>query len=220
MVDLASRKQMPWFVWTIFTFSIHSSSRKSFELNVFLMHCKKSWRKTPSAWPDVSLVRGTENFFDMKIELIRRVPTIKTEYFDINGIFLQLIWRVLIMLTDYFEINGIFLRFSILTRRSFPTIFRQLSDVLIKINSSTSRARTYDLQGYNLLLCHCATLTCIVLDRCSLLHSFVSTMFSTQFTFVNAAFFFVSTVLNLVRTVLNFVQNCVFLRQYCVKLGQ
>jgi hypothetical protein len=63
------------------------------------------------------------------------------------------------MLTDYFKINGLFLRFSILTRRSFPTIFRQLSDELIKINSSTSAARTYDLQGYSLLLYHCATLT-------------------------------------------------------------
>ncbi len=40
-------------------------------------HCKKSWRKTPPDWPDVtdSLVRGTENFFNMKIKLIRRVPT-------------------------------------------------------------------------------------------------------------------------------------------------
>ncbi len=94
------------------------------------LHCKKSWRKTPPGWPDVtnSLVRGTENFFYMQIELIRRVPTMTTEYFDISGIFLLLIWRVLTMLTDYFDINGIFLRFSILTRRSFPTIFRQLSD--------------------------------------------------------------------------------------------
>ncbi len=38
------------------------------------LHCEKSWRKTPPAWPDVtdSLVRGTENFFNMKIKLIRR----------------------------------------------------------------------------------------------------------------------------------------------------
>jgi hypothetical protein len=64
------------------------------------------------------------------------------------------------MVTDYFENNGLFLRFSILTQRSFPTIFRQLSDELIKINSSTSASRTYDLQSYNLLLYHCATLTC------------------------------------------------------------
>ncbi len=70
-------------------------------------HCKKSWRKTPPAWPDVtdSLVRGTENFFDMKIKVIRRVPTTKTEYF---------------------EIIGISRRFFVLTGRSFPTIFRQL----------------------------------------------------------------------------------------------
>jgi hypothetical protein len=134
------------------------------------------------------------------------------------------------MLTDYFEINGIFLWYSILMRRSFPTIFRQLSDKLIKNNSSTSKARTYDLQNYNLLLLH-------IINCYLLLLSFVSTMFilvitvftfvnsvlffvstvltvvttvfsfiNTQFTFVNAAFFFVSILLNFVRTVLNFVQ--------------
>ncbi len=82
------------------------------------IHCEKSWRKTPPAWPDVtdSLVRGTENFFDMKIELIRRVPTTKTEYF---------------------EIIGISRRFFVLPLRSFSTIFRQLSDEWI-IKSSTS----------------------------------------------------------------------------------
>ncbi len=102
------------------------------------LHCEKSWWKTPPAWPDVtdSLVRGTENFFDMKIELIRRVPTTKTEYF---------------------EIIGISCRFFVLQRRSFPTIFRQLSDEWI-IKSSTSETRSHVLQGYNPLLYHCATL--------------------------------------------------------------
>ncbi len=52
----------------------------------------------------------------MKIELIRRVPTTKTEYF---------------------EIIGISRCFFVLPRRSFPTIFRQLSDEWI-IKSSTS----------------------------------------------------------------------------------
>ncbi len=71
------------------------------------LHWKKSWRKTLPARPDVtdSLVRGTENFFDMKIKLIRLVPTTKAEYF---------------------ESIGISRRFFVLTRRSFPTIFRQL----------------------------------------------------------------------------------------------
>jgi hypothetical protein len=102
------------------------------------VHWKKSWRKTPPAWPDVtdSLVRGTENFFDLKVELIRRVPTTKTEYF---------------------EIIGISRRFFVLPRRSFTTIFHQLSDEWI-INSSSSGTRSHALQGYNPLLYHCATL--------------------------------------------------------------
>ncbi len=103
------------------------------------LHRKKSWRKTPPAWPDVtdSLVRGTENFLDMKIALIRRVPTKKTEYF---------------------KNIGISRRFFVLPRRSVPTIFRQLSDEWI-IKSRTCGTRTHDLQGYNPLLYHCATLT-------------------------------------------------------------
>jgi hypothetical protein len=119
------------------------------------IHCKKSWRKTPPAWPDVtdSLVRGTENFFDMKIEFIRRVPTMKTEYFDISGILLQLIWRVLTMLTDYFEINGIFLRFSILTGRSFPTIFRQITQNQ-QLHQRGSNLRPSGLQSVTLPLRH------------------------------------------------------------------
>ncbi len=88
------------------------------------IHWKKSWRKTPPAWPDVtdSLVRGTENFFDMKIELIRRVPTTKTEYF---------------------EIIGISRRFFVLPRRSFPTLFRHLSDELIIKNSTSGTRPTF-----------------------------------------------------------------------------
>ncbi len=45
-----------------------------YDTHCCFIHCEKSWRKTPPAWPDVpdSLVRGTENFFNMKIKLIRR----------------------------------------------------------------------------------------------------------------------------------------------------
>ncbi len=88
---------------------------------------KKVDEKLQPAWPDVtdSLVRGMENFFDMEIELIRRVPTMKTEYLEIREIFLQLIWRVSTIKTEYFEIGWIFRRFFDITRRSFPTIFRQ-----------------------------------------------------------------------------------------------
>jgi hypothetical protein len=91
------------------------------------MHCKKSWRKTPPAWPDVtdSLVSGTENFFYMKIKLIRPVPTTKTEYFETIEIFLQLIRPILTITTEYFEISGIFRRFSDRMQRSFPSAFRQ-----------------------------------------------------------------------------------------------
>jgi len=98
------------------------------------VHCKKSWRKTPPAWPDVtdSLVRGTENFFYMKIELIRRVPTMKTEYFEISEIFLRLIWRVLTIMTEYFEISGIFRRFLI----SREGVFRQFSVSFPTINQN------------------------------------------------------------------------------------
>jgi hypothetical protein len=85
------------------------------------VHCKKSWRKTPPGWPDVtdSLVRGTEHFFNMQIKLIRRTPMMMTEYFEISGIFLQIIWRVLTMMTEYFEISGNFLRFPVPMRKSF-----------------------------------------------------------------------------------------------------
>ncbi len=139
---------------------------------LYTVHCKKSWRKTPPAWPDVtdSLVRGTENFFDMKIELIRRVPTTKTEYF---------------------EISRISRRFFVLPRRSFPTIFRQLSDEWI-IKSSTSGTQSHVLQGYNPLLYHCATLP------------LSKTVWLT----------FPSSVL------VYFRQYCVFLRQYRVYLRQ
>jgi hypothetical protein len=73
----------------------------------------------------------------MKIELIRRVPTTKTEYFEIIGISR---W------------------FFVLPRRSFPAIFPQLSDERI-IKSSTSGTRSHILQVYNPLLYHCATLS-------------------------------------------------------------
>jgi hypothetical protein len=68
---------------------------------LLVLHCKKSRQKTPPAWPDVtdSLVRGTENFFNMKIELIRRVATMKTEYFEISWIFLRLIWQALTIIS-------------------------------------------------------------------------------------------------------------------------
>ncbi len=159
------------------------------------MQCKKSWRKTAPAWPDVtdSLVRGTKNFFDMKIELIRRVPTTKTEYL---------------------EIIGISRRFFVLPRRSFTTIFRQLSDEWI-IKTSTNGTRSNILQVDNPLLYHCATLSiCLWFPWLQSLFTFVSTVFS----FVSTVLTFVSTVLTFVSTVLTFVSIVFHLCQYPVFL--
>ncbi len=112
------------------------------------------------------------------------------------------------MLTEYFEINEIFLRFFVLTRRNFPTIFRQLSDEWFKIKSSTIVTRTSSLQDYNLLLYHCATLT---LGSFTYFQYFFpcqySVYLSTVLTSVNIVLFFVSTVVTFVNTVLKFLNN-------------
>jgi hypothetical protein len=99
--------------------------------------------------------------------------------------------------------SGIFLPFSVVTGRSFPTIFRQLSDGLIKIKSSITGNRSSNLWDYNPLLYHCAIVTINYLVRNVI--RFVSNLC----TFVNTVFFFVSTVLSFVSNVLTFV-NIVF----------
>ena len=161
-----------------------------FNLWYCTLHWKKSWRKTPPAWPDVtdSLVRGTENFFNMKIELIRRVPTMKTEYFEIIGISR---W------------------FFVLPRRSFPTIFHQLSDEWI-IKSSTSGTRPTSFR----ITFHYSTTAPHSLN--------VKLCDSTIFNFLSTCF--PSSVLcycvNLRQYCVNLRQYCVFLRQYSVHLRQ
>jgi hypothetical protein len=60
-----------------------------------------------------------DGFFDMLIKLIRRVPTMKSEYVE-----------------------------GFNTQRNFPTIIHQLSDEWNKVKSGTSGVRTYILQGY------------------------------------------------------------------------
>jgi hypothetical protein len=169
-----------------------------------ILHCKKSWRKTPPAWSDVkdSLVRGTENFFDMKIEVIRQVLTTKTEYF---------------------KIIGISRRFFVPTRRSFPTIFRQLSDQWINTKSSNrdSIPRTSGLQSTTLPL-RPLSLCDKQADSTQYFFTFVSTVFSfvsTVLPLVSTLLFFVSTLFTSVNTVF-FLQYCVNLRQYCVFLRQ
>ncbi len=134
-----------------------------------IIHCKKSWWKTPPAWSDVtdSLVRGTKNFFDMKIELIRRDPTTKTEYFEIIGISR---W------------------FFVLPWRSFQTIFRQLSNEW-NIKSSTSGTRFHVIQGYNSLLYHCATLPLI-----EIVWQHYLSLPQYLFTFVNTVLEFLSNL--------------------------
>ncbi len=78
--------------------------------------------RQPARMTQYSSIRGTEHFFYMLIELIRRFPTMKM---------------------DYFEAQWNFPTVFVLTHRSFPTIFRQLSDAWIKIKfSSTTGARS------------------------------------------------------------------------------
>jgi hypothetical protein len=203
------------------------------------IHCKKSWWKTPPACPDVtdSLVRGTENFFDMKIKLIRRVSTTKMKYFEIIGISR---W------------------FFVLTQRSFPTVFRQLltNETISKaappgIDPTTFRVTIYysTLSLCYFLWQHTLFLAQYMFTFISTMLTFVSTVFSlvsTPFTYVNTVFFFFSIVLTFVSSVFSFVSTlffflsmvsnfvstvfsssvlcsspyCVFLRQYCVYLRQ
>jgi hypothetical protein len=130
----------------------------------------------------------------------------KTEYFEISEIFLWLIWRVSTIMTEYFEIGGIFRQFLTHAKEfsdHFPSAFWQL----IKIKSSTTWARSFVLQGCNLLLYHCATLTLYIWWSFSL------------------NFFFVITLIIFVINVSSICQQCVYLsqysvqfRQYCVKL--
>ncbi len=113
--------------------------------------------------------------------------------------------------------------------RNFPTVFcshaNEFSDNFPStfdeksIKSSATGIWSQDLQGYNLLLYHCATLSLC-------LYVWQDPLFLAQymFTFVSTVFSFVSTVLTFVSTVFSFLysvhlrQYCVFLLQYCVNL--
>ncbi len=135
-----------------------------------------------------------------------------TEYFKISGIFLQLIWRILTILTEHFKISGIFQRFSVLMRRSFPTIFHQL----YKIKSSITGTRSFVLWNYNLLLYYCATLSFMLRRVClqylilrQSMSYFVSTVLIV-FTFVSAVFSFISTLFTFVNSVFFFVRTVFF----------
>ncbi len=132
----------------------------------------------------------------MKIKLIRRVPTTKAEYF---------------------ESIGISRRFFFLTRRSFPTIFRQLPT-----NESIPKAAPpwFDPTTFRVTIYYSTTAPhSLYVNLCD--SSFPC---SYMFTFVSTVFSFVSTVLTFVSTVFSFLysvhlrQNCVFLLQYCVNL--
>jgi hypothetical protein len=140
------------------------------------------------------------------------------EYFEISGIFLQLIWRILTILTEHFDVSRIFQRFSVLMLRSFPTIFRQLSDRNLKskaavlgldpptfrittLYSTTAPHSLYVSESLsaisypspvNALLCqHCVN--CVYLRQCC--------VFLRQYS-------------------VHLRQYCVFLHQYCVFLRQ
>ena len=139
-------------------------------------------------------------------------------------------------LTSFDDSDGIFRNqrnfptFSVLTRRSFPTVFRQFSDKKSKSDAAVSgRARTYVHQGYNLLLYHCATLLMpskfcqqyiihcqsksYFVSNVLIVFTFASDVFSFAsilFTFVSTVFFFVSTLFTFVSTVFFFVSIVFF----------
>jgi len=58
-----------------------------------------------------SSIRGMEHFFDMQIELTRRLPTMKTKYFDAQGCSAEFFYRFPL------SPGGVFRRFSV----NFPT---------------------------------------------------------------------------------------------------
>ncbi len=138
--------------------------------------------------------KGDGKLFNLKIEFIWRVPTMKKEYFEISKMFLQLIWRVSAIMTEIFQnqrnFPGIFRRFSDLTWRSFPTIFRQLSD-----NESKSKAALPGLEPMSLRIntCYSTTLPqslCIFVG----LSAITCLTFSLLFSFFIALFIFISTL--------------------------
>ncbi len=140
-----------------------------------------------------SSIRVTEHFFDMLNKLIRRFATMKMEYFE--GIDTQRSFPTIFrQLSDH-----------------FPTIFRQFSDEWIKIKKGNTGARSFILQDYILLLYHCATLIFLIRTMSGILNFF--------FTFFSTAFLRQNYVCLRHYCVFLFKQ-CVCLRQYCVILRQ
>jgi hypothetical protein len=139
-----------------------------------------------------------------------------TEYLEISGIFLHLIRRVLTILTEHFEIGRIFQRVFVLMRRSFPTIFRQLSD-----NKSKSKPALPGLDPTSSRITTCYSTTAphslYIFDCVNCFYVRHCCVFLRQYSVHLRQYcvFFVSTVLNFVST-----QYCVFLCQYSVHLCQ
>jgi hypothetical protein len=106
----------------------------------------------------------------------------------------------LTILTENFEIGGIFQRVFVLTRRSFPTIFRQLSD-----NKSKSKAAVPGLDPMSSRITTCYSTTAP--------HSLY------MFGCVNC-FYLRHCCVFLRQYSVHLRQYCVLLRQYCVKLRQ
>jgi hypothetical protein len=138
-----------------------------------------------------SSISGTEHFFYRLIELIRRFPNMKM---------------------DYFEAQWNFPTVFVLTHRSFPTIFRQLSDAWIKIKySSTTGARSMSFRFTTHYSMSAMCLPSSVLGFPSSVlcspSSILCFSVTTVLTFVSSLFFFVSNVLTFVRTVFSFVST-------------
>ena len=144
------------------------------------------------------------------------------EYFEISGIFLQLIWRILTILTEHFDVSRIFQRFSVLMLRSFPTIFRQLSDRNLKskaavlgLDPPTFRITTlYSTTAPHSLYVSESLSAISYPSPVYVLSYFISTLLIV-FTFVSAVFSFVCTLFTSVNTVFFFVSTVVPLISLC-----
>ncbi len=155
---------------------------------------KKSWRKTPPAWPDVtdSLVRGTENFSNMKIELIRRISTTKTKF------------------RNHPNFPTVFCSPAEEFSDNFPSTFRRMNHQ--KHHQRDSIPHPSGLQSTTLPLRHTLFLWQYVT---ALGFTFSVLVYLRQY-----CVFLFQYCINLRQYRVNLRQYCVFLRQYSVHLRQ
>ncbi len=87
-----------------------------------LIHCKKSWRKAPPAWPDDAVLKyqGDGEFIDRQSEVFRRVTTMRIKYFDAH-------WPS-VEFPDGFPVSWKGEFYRVKRQWNFPTVFRQWKD--------------------------------------------------------------------------------------------